>query len=215
MLDPHGPAAEAIAATWWLMLGGGTVILAVVMGLVLYAQFSRPERRPAFDPHYFLIGGGLVLPTVALAALLIYGVDVGRRAIGVEVGHRMEGPNPHGLVIEVTGRRWQWDVHYPPADDGPAVATVDELHLPLDVPIEIRIASADVIHSFWVPGLAGKLDAIPGRVHVLRLMATRPGQLRAQCAEFCGSEHAHMHMPVYVTDAETFGRWRREAGDEP
>lgn len=214
-LDPHGPAAEAIARTWWVMFAGGTAILAIVMALVLFTFYSRPERRPVFDPHYFLVIGGLVLPTVVLTALLIYGVDVGRRAIGSEVGQRLEGLNPQVLVIEITGRQWQWEVRYPAAGDWPAVETADELYLPLDVPVELRIGSADVIHSFWVPGLAGKLDAIPGRVQVLRLMASRPGRLRAQCAEFCGAEHAHMHMPVVLTDAAEFGRWRRAAGAAP
>lgn len=198
-LDPRGPVAEVIARTWWVMFVGGSAVLVVVMLLVGYAMFRNPERRPRVAAPLFLIGGGLLLPTVTLTALLVYGVDVGRRIIGI--------PDT-GLVVEVTGHQWWWEVRYPATDDSPEVITANELYLPVGVPVVVQVGSADVVHSFWVPGLAGKIDAIPGRTNTLRFIASVPGRIRGQCSEFCGAQHARMGLLVEMIDEEAFGEWR-------
>jgi cytochrome c oxidase subunit II len=111
------------------------------------------------------------------------------------------------IRIDVTGRQWQWEIHYP----GTGLHLVDELHIPAGLPVDVHLHSADVIHSFWVPRLAHKLDAIPGHVNVLRLVADEPGSYRGQCAEFCGLGHAHMDFVVHAHAPEDFYRWLEAA----
>jgi len=199
-LDPRGPAAESIANLWWVMLAGATVIFIVVMAALLYAMFRSESRRITLPPVAFLMVGGLAFPTVVLAALLIYGTDVGRRIT-------MAADSP--LVIEVVGHQWWWEVRYPGGEHGPEMSTANELRLPVDVPVLFRVRSADVIHSFWIPNLAGKVDMIPGRVNTLRLRAGEAGLFRVQCSEFCGAQHARMNFDAIAEDGERFDAWRR------
>lgn len=200
-LDPGGPVAESIAALWWVLLAGAALIYAVTMGLLFYAVFRRHDRRARLREGLLIVGGGLVFPTLTLVALLVYATDVGRRVVGLS-----DSP---ALEIEVTGHQWWWEVHYPAAGDDPPVTTANELRLPLDVPVEVTLRSDDVIHSFWIPALAGKLDVIPGRVSVIRFTAGREGAYRGQCAEFCGAQHARMAFEVVAESGGDFAEWRR------
>lgn len=196
-LDPQGPVAADIALSWWVMLIGGTVILIAVMALVLYAMFRKPPRHPPATVS-FLVWAGVVIPVVALTALLVYGTDLGRR-----ITQSAEDP----LRIEITAHQWWWEVRYPQGH-GPEVITANELRLPVDVPVEIVLTSADVIHSFWIPNLGGKIDMIPGRTNVLRLAAGAPGRFNAQCSEFCGAQHARMGFLVIAEPVAQFDAWR-------
>ena len=201
-LDPAGAVAADIARLWWVLLFGAVAIYALTMGLLLYAVRSRFERRPRLRQTAFVVGGGLVFPTVVLTVLLIYATDVGRRIVAA--------PEGEVLRIEVTGHRWWWEVRYP-ADGGlPPLTTANEIHLPVGIPVEVTVRSADVIHSFWLPTLAGKMDAIPGRVNRLRLRADDAGTWRGQCAEFCGAQHARMALQVVAGDPGSFADWRRD-----
>lgn len=199
-LDPRGPVADSIATMWWVLLAGAALIFLLVMAALLYAMFRRQSRRAALPPLALLIGGGLVFPTVVLTALLVYGTEVGRR-ITVAV----DAP----LVIDVVGHQWWWEVRYPGDERGPEMTTANELRLPVGVPVLVRVRSADVIHSFWIPNLAGKVDMIPGRVNTLRLRAGEAGLFRVQCSEFCGAQHAHMNFDAIAEDGERFDAWRR------
>jgi cytochrome c oxidase subunit II len=197
-LEPQGPAAQAIADTWWLMFWGAMAIFLLVMtllGLALRSGRQQPLRRP----ERLVMAGGLVLPSVSLLALLIYGTDAGRRIIAAS--------EPSDLVIEVTGRQWQWQFAYLDADGGRVATSTDLLLLPVGRMVEFRIGSDDVIHSFWIPRLGGKMDAIPGKVNTLRLRADGPAQLRGQCSEFCGLSHARMSFAVVAMPGEEFDRW--------
>lgn len=205
-LDPHGPVAESITHTWWVLFWGAAIILALVMGLVFYAMFLDPERKAQLPHLPFLIGAGLVFPTVVLTALVVFGTLVGRD---------ITRAHDDALVIEVTGHQWWWEVRYPATTDAPEVVTANELRLPVGVPVEFVIESADVVHSFWIPNLGGKVDMIPGRTNTLRLEASRPGRFRAQCAEFCGAQHSRMGFIAIATDADEFERWRRARASAP
>lgn len=110
---------------------------------------------------------------------------------------------PASMRIEVTAHQWWWEIHYPDA----GVNIKNELHLPAGVPVDIHVRSADVIHSFWVPRLAGKMDAIPGRTNILRIKSDMPGSFRGQCAEFCGTGHAGMVLAVKAYTPENFMIW--------
>lgn len=206
-IAPQGPVADAIATTWWVLLAGATGILIVVMALVLYAVYREPGRRIPLHLPGFVAIGGVVFPVVILTALLIYGTAVGRAIVT---------PADDPLLIEVTGHQWWWEVRYPETDAAPRLVTANEIHIPVDVPVEITLRSADVIHSFWVPALGGKMDLIPGRVNTHRLEASGIGAFRGQCAEFCGAQHANMGLLVIAESSDDFARWReRTAADAP
>jgi cytochrome c oxidase subunit II len=180
----------------------GIVMLAVI-ALWLHAMRRDPGELSAAEStrqgRRWTIYGGLLLPTASIAALL---------AIGIPVGQRMLAwPDDDALRIHVTAHQWWWKVEYP--DHG--IELGNTLHIPIATPIDVHLISTDVIHSFWVPRLAGKLDALPGRTNVLRLQADRPGRYLGQCAEFCGIGHAHMRFEVIAHSKEDFSRWLGEA----
>jgi cytochrome c oxidase subunit II len=212
-LDPAGPAAAIAARLWWAMFSFFGIVLLALTAVWLYAQFLRQHATSAADsdPHdtraatnRWIIGGGIVLPLASIAALLAFGVPAGHRMLMLPFA-----PD-EVLRIEVTGHQWWWDVHYP--DSG--IRLRDELHIPAGRPVELHLRSADVIHSFWVPRLGGKLDLVPGRTNVLRLMADSPGTYAGQCAEFCGLLHAHMHFRVEAHAPDAFILWLDErSGD--
>ena len=197
ILSPAGPVAAEVAQLWNVLLVGGIAILALVMGLLAYVLLRAPQRRPRIRETRMIVLGGLVLPTVTLAALLIYGI----RLTGT-VAAEDDAPQR----VRVVAHQWWWEVHHDRAGAN-AVVLRDELRLPAGRPVEVLVTSADVIHSFWVPQLAGKIDAIPGRWNRLRLQADRPGELRGQCSEFCGQRHAHMALRVLVASPDDFAGW--------
>jgi cytochrome c oxidase subunit 2 len=197
--DPAGANAVLIDQLSNVLYGGAALIFVVVMALVVVAVV---RRSPGVSTRAWVLGGGVAIPTLVLTALLVYGVMVGNALSD-------EGPDC-GTVIRVNGKRWWWDVRY----DHPAGAIVsaNEVHLPVGRTVKLLLESDDVIHSFWVPPLGGKVDMIPGRVNHLMLRADKPGVYRAQCAEYCGAQHAFMAMLVVVHEEGEFERWlEREA----
>jgi len=205
MLDPAGPAAATAAWLWWGMFTAFTLVLVAVCGLWLYAMFrtppSRDEAQTRRMERRWLIGGGLVLPMVSIVLLLSFGIPAGHSMLPLAPD---EGD---AFEVRVTAHQWHWEVRYPDRD----VTLLNEVHIPAGRPVDVHLSSADVIHSFWVPRLGGKLDALPGRTQVLRLQADEPGLYRGQCAEFCGTGHTHMHFSVIAHSAEDFAAWREEA----
>jgi cytochrome c oxidase subunit 2 len=194
-LSPHGPEAASIASLTWVMVVGAAAVLVLVTVLTLLAVRSP---RPWLGRQATIVAGGIALPGIVLFALLAYAsVAVPR--------HDASAP---AVRIEVVGRQWWWEVTY--LDDAGArdFTTANEIRIPAGRPIELRLASGDVIHSFWVPSLAGKLDMIPGRTNVLRLAADRPGIYRGQCAEYCGGPHGLMGLHVVAESDERFHAWR-------
>ncbi|HEX6985979.1 MAG TPA: cytochrome c oxidase subunit II, partial [Planctomycetaceae bacterium] len=196
-LDPAGRAAEQIADLFWWMAGGATVVWAVVIGLAAYSIHGRPgphDRQTAL----MIIGGGVVFPTVVLAVLLSYGLALLPDLVA---------PAPPGsLTVTVIGEQWWWRVRYETAGGG-AVELANEVRLPVGEPVQFRLESADVIHSFWIPPLGGKMDMFPGRTTHLSLLPTRTGTFRGVCAEYCGDSHALMAFPVVVAEGEDFADW--------
>lgn len=206
-LDPSGPAADSIAGLWWLLLGAGTVIFLLVMALLIIPMVRRRrDRESAVDDHHrqevpsrlatgWIVGLGIVMTGVLLVAVLVVSVttmrDVSRAA-------------PAGsLRIDVVSYQYWWDVRYPDHE----VTTANEINIPVGQPVEIRLTSADVIHSFWAPELHGKLDALPDGTNVLVLRADRPGVYGGECAEFCGIQHTNMGFRVVAQPLEQFDAW--------
>jgi len=193
-LDPAGPGGAAVAALWWAMLAGAALLFALVM-VLLWLAFRRTAPLAGVPERRWLLLGGLVLPTLVLTPLAV---------AGFVLGERVFAPGEAApLRVEATGHRWRWSFTYPDAPPGPA--TPDILHIPAGQPVEVLVASSDVIHSFWVPRLAGKIDAIPGRVNRIRLRADQPGTYQGVCAEFCGRHHAEMSFLVIAHDPADYG----------
>lgn len=190
-LDPAGPAGADIAHISWVMIIGFGIVWLGVIALTAYAfATSRRESAPV---RTLVIGGGLVFPSVVVLALLVYGIQSGKRMLPTASDEAV-------FHVHVTGHQWWWEVTYP--DTQETIRLVNEMHIPAGQPVYVHIASADVIHSFWAPRLGGKMDAIPGRVNVIRLQADEPGVYYGVCAEFCGDLHAHMHMEIHAHERE-------------
>jgi len=205
-LDPAGPMAREVAILWWAMCAFATLVLIVVTALWVHAMRRKTPPMDAARARQltlrWLVGGGLLLPTLSIVVLLAFGIPIGHRMLPLPLD---EPP----LRIEVIGHQWWWEVRYP--DSG--VVTANQLHLPVGRPVDLDVSSADVIHSFWVPRLGGKIDMIPGRENRIRLQADRPGTFRGQCSEFCGTQHTHMILDVQAHEEEDFTNWLQARSD--
>lgn len=198
VLDPHGPQARVIAHISWLMFWAAAAILLLVMALALYAIYRAPGKGPALKENTLIVAGGVVLPVLALTALLVYGI--------VSMGSLRAPPSKIAAQIDVVANRWWWDVHYRD-EHGRWVTTANEIRIPAGMPVMLTLRTNDVIHSFWVPNLAGKIDLVPGRANQLVLQADKPGLFRGQCAEFCGAQHARMAFHVIAEPHDDHARW--------
>ena len=190
-LDPAGPSAASIHRLGIVLWIGAALVTLLVVVLMLVPFLSRRER--VVNRKLFLWGGGVALPAVTLTLLVPYVMTVGQGT------RALTGPDR--LSIDVTGQLYWWEMSYRRAGTGhapalPPAPSANELRLPAGEPVELFLRANDVIHSFWVPNLAGKTDMIPGRVNRMVIQADRPGVYRGQCAEYCGLQHAHMAFLV-------------------
>jgi cytochrome c oxidase subunit 2 len=193
MLDPGSAAAQLIHDLGLWLYGGTALVLGLVVALALYGAFSPPRK---VVEKAWIIGGGIVFPVVVLAVLLVY---------AIHAGHALSGPPARAADIEVIGKRWWWEVRYRTPDGSTVLA--NELRIPAGKPVEIALSTTDVIHSFWVPALAGKVDMIPGRTNRIVIDARAPGTWRGQCAEFCGEQHAWMAFFVVALPEAEYAAW--------
>ena len=202
-LDPAGEEASQVATLFWVMTIGFTAIWALVMLVALYA--SRWKRRTISEraAGRIIVWAGVAFPTVVLFALLAY-------ALWLMPSLRpFAGGEQATLRVEVVASQFWWRVVYR-RPDGREVVSANEVRLPVGERVEFTLESTDMIHSFWIPSLGGKMDLIPGRVNRLSLLPSRTGTFRGQCAEFCGISHALMAFPVVVMEPADFDRWLGE-----
>ncbi len=200
-LDPAGREAERMASTFNWMAIGFTIIWIAVVALALYAPRAGGARDGQGSRRIeltLILGGGVIFPVLVLTLILVFGLG--------EVPRILARAPAGNVQLEVTGSQWWWRVTYT-RPGSPAIELANEIRLPLNVRVDARLRSTDVIHSFWAPTIAGKMDLIPGRVNVLPLQATRTGTYRGACAEFCGASHARMNFPVVVMEEDAFDRW--------
>ncbi|HEY7690490.1 MAG TPA: c-type cytochrome, partial [Dongiaceae bacterium] len=205
VFSPHGPRAAQITHLAWLLFGLGAVVLALVIVAAWQALRGSKQMRAYLASGGAVIAGGIVFPAVTLTALLGYGVWT----MGAEPRASAAGDVQR---IEIVGEQWWWRIAYR-KPDGSLLASANEVRIPVAREVEFMLKSSDVIHSFWVPALNGKVDMIPGRVTQLRVIADRPGVFRGQCAEYCGGPHALMALPVIAMPGEEFQQWLTRASD--
>jgi cytochrome c oxidase subunit 2 len=205
-LDPRGPRAAQAAEIWWVMLVAATLVFLVVMGALLYALFRRrpvsgrgdaeTRRRGERMPGQgFVVAGGVGLPIVILVPLSVYWL--------VSTAALARPTLEPDFAVEVVGYQFWWEVRYPDH----SFVTANEIRVPVGRPVEVRLTSVDVIHSFWVPQLMGKLDLIPGRTNTTWLQADQAGIYFGECAEYCGVQHAKMAFMVVAEPPEQLAAW--------
>jgi len=202
-LDAHGVSAIGIKQLIILITAVCSVVWAAVMVALIVALWRhRTERARPIDlePHVERRMFGTVLGATIATTLIITGFTVASffttRALGTAGGDE--------LIIRVRGSQWWWNVEYLDPQPDKAFQTANEIHLPVGRNVHLKLEGDDVIHSFWVPSLAGKQDLIPGRVNELTIRAERAGIYRGQCAEFCGLQHAHMAFLVVAEPQDQF-----------
>lgn len=197
-LEPRGPVAGTIADLWWLMLGLGAAVFVVVAVLLAIGLLRSGRGDGGWDERKqggrWIVGGGGVLPVLVLLVVL--------GATGYAMRAMPTAASRDALTVEIVGHQWWFEVRYP--DEG---VTARELHIPVGRPVVLKLTSADVIHSFWVPELGGKMDMLPDSTNTLVLQADTPGRYQSRCAEFCGLHHADMRLLVIAEPAERFAAW--------
>jgi cytochrome c oxidase subunit 2 len=200
-LVPAGRDARVIAQLFWWMAGGSALIWLMAIALWAYAARRAPDGRERRWARWWVIGGGAIFPTLALTALLIHGL----RLLPPLLAH---GQNGRGLRVHVMGEQWWWRVRYE-LPGGRGFELANELRVPVHERTSLLLEARDVIHSFWIPSLAGKTDMIPGRRTRAALEPTRTGTFLGACAEYCGSAHAQMRLHVVVLEPRAFEDWLR------
>jgi cytochrome c oxidase subunit 2 len=204
-LDPAGFGARRVAGLWWLLFAVATVVCVVVIALVLLAlRRRRAEPGPSTDGRRVVVVAGVLVPAVVLTAVYLVGLR--------DLSALDEPARTPDVTIDVTGHLWWWEVSYPDA----GVVTANEIHVPVGRDVRLRLRTADVNHSFWVPQLTVKTDLVAGRVNTTWLRAERAGRFRGQCAEYCGAQHAHMALVVVAEPEAAFRSWAaQQAQDAP
>lgn len=207
----HGDGPKTypeVALTWGLMIIS-IIVVVIISGLVLAGIIVRRGRtNSGTDPLPPIQAGGSGLPWlywgVGISSLALLGSLVWTLVVLADIS----GPPSHPpLTIVVTGQQWWWRARYLSTDPARVFATADEIHIPVGEPVRIDLRSADVIHSFWVPALTGKTEAIPGLHNKTWLEASKPGRYYGQCTLYCGRQHAHMAFVVVAQPRAAFLAW--------
>jgi len=209
-LHPHSHAAADIANLFWVMMAVSFGGLALITGLLVLAWVRRGRRgfgsdpddpHPGEKPSWFVVVGmGVIFPLMVVIALFI----VGDWAI-INVT-QAPAASSTDMTVDAIGHQWYWEFRYP----GTKAVTDDEMHIPVGTRVNLVATTADVIHSFWVPELNRKIDTIPGQQNRILLYSNKVGVYRGQCAEYCGLQHAHMGMLVFVQPKAQFRAWLKQ-----
>jgi cytochrome c oxidase subunit II len=215
-LQAFGDKAEAISVLTWALLWLSIVVIAIVTLLTVVGVLTRRTALDARDagrePILRRSGGlswitiGVSISTVALLGAMVWNAYT-MAAIS-------KPPRDPAIAIEVIGHQWWWQFRYKSGDPARIFDTANEAHIPTGEPVRLEVRTNDVIHSFWIPALGGKIDLIPGQTNVSWFEVGKPGVYRGQCAEYCGRQHAHMALTVVADTPDAFRAWR-EAQERP
>jgi cytochrome c oxidase subunit 2 len=207
VLDPSGPQADSIARLWWLAFWIATTVYIITIGTLLWSAWRahRRARRGAEPPanaERVMRGavGGAVGVTVAILLVFVF--------YDFSAGKSLQPPERSNyLTIKLTGHQWWWEVEYADTLAHNRVTGANEIHIPVGEPVRVELSATDVIHSLWIPELAGKRDLVPGYRQTIWLQADTAGVYRGQCAEFCGLQHALMAIYVIAEPPDRFQSW--------
>lgn len=218
MSDPAGPAAREIVPLYWIMFGAAVLVLVIVYGAIFYAGIRYRERpgvaAKQFHGHNMLELLWTVIPTIMVISFSILSFQRLLVLNDVDTGTEM--------TVKVTARQWSFAFEYPreykgvsfALRDGSALKVGEELHVPVNTKVKLEMRAEDVIHSFWVPNLGGKMDVIPGRTTYLAIQADRAGTFKGQCFEFCGNGHADMLLRIVAHPTSEYAAWAKTAVEE-
>ncbi|SAK93304.1 cytochrome c oxidase polypeptide II [Caballeronia temeraria] len=200
-LHSKGPAARPVIYLGWALATICVLVCVIIAGMLLIGMFRRRKQQ---DARALVSEGGLRLVYVGsvLSTIALFGIAVYMLSVLAEVA---DPPKTPGLTVTVTAYDWWWKADY--GDGETHFSTANELHIPSGVPVLVLLKSADVIHAFWVPELAGKTQTVPGTTNRQWIQADRPGIFRGQCAQYCGVQHAHMAFEVYAQPQADYDRW--------
>ncbi|KQV96236.1 cytochrome c oxidase subunit II [Pelomonas sp. Root1237] len=198
VLDPHGPFSNSVTTLAWVLIALVTLIFLGVCAAMWVALYGSDELRARLGGERVVKWFGLIIPAGVLLLLLAWGLTL---VAGMST---IKGDE---LRMRVSGNIYWWRVSYLDAAGRAILADANELHIPVGRPVVVDMVSEDVIHSFWVPKLGGKMDMIPGRTNRLKLQADKAGVYGGQCAEFCGGAHALMGFVVVAHEAADWQRW--------
>ena len=210
---PEGPSAESIQKLVIPVTAIAGIVFVLVIGAIVFITWKFRERKDS-DPDEFpsQIHGQTTLEIgwTILPALILAGIAVGTVMTIINLNRE----EPNSIKVQVAGQQWWWEYRYDLNGDGnfagpEDITTATELVIPAGKPVQVTTTSNDVIHSFWIPGLNGKKDAVPGLYNPLKLQADEPGVFRGQCTEFCGLSHANMRMLVRAVSSSDYDAWVR------
>jgi len=216
MFGTAGRAAHEIAVLGWVLSFIALAVLLVVSLILLAALFRRRAARAAqpdsvvIRPNRsvrLIVWGGIVIPAIILVGALLFTLFV-QSAVATP-------PATPVATIRIVGHRWWWQVIYTSNSPDQQVVTANEIHVPVGQPVRLELVSADVVHSFWVPKLAGKTDVVPGQQNTMWMEADKPGTYWGECAEYCGLQHAHMDLLVVAESPADFRRWLDQQRQPP
>ena len=212
-LHPAGVQAGHIEWLWWIMLWACTAIFIAVVA-ALYLAVRRGRSADLSRPSEDSMRTGVILATT-ISLVILFGLLVASTVTSRAIGSLTD---TDAVAIQLTGYQWWWHAEYVQPQPSLQITTANELHIPVGRPVVLTLRSADVIHSFWVPRLHGKIDLIPGRANTIWLRADSAGIFRGQCAEYCGVQHAHMALVVVAEPPDRFDAWlngQRQAASPP
>ena len=213
-LAAAGIQAQRIESLWWVIFWVTLIVTVMVLGVLAMAVRRGAGARGTGSDDRPLLRNVAIATAATIVILfgLVFESVITSRAIA------SQRDEPGVLEIEVTAYQWWWAMEYQHPEPEQRVRTANELHIPVGRTVSVKLLANDVIHSFWVPSLHGKLDAIPGHEAKLWLRADRAGVYRGQCAEYCGHQHAHMAFVVIAEPPEDFERWiqaQRQTAHQP
>jgi cytochrome c oxidase subunit II len=198
-LAPAGPQSGRIAELWWFLFWVSVVVWLAVMAVLLTTLIQKYSATAEDEPKTTRVVGAAVAVTVVTLFVIL--------VLSAVTGRGMASAPDNEMNVNVTGHQWWWELEYTDGAPNERVTTANELHIPVGRPVRIHVTSHDVIHSFWVPNLHGKMDLIPSVQNTTWFQADKPGIYRGQCAEFCGLEHAKMAFYVIADPPEKFYGW--------
>lgn len=205
MLRPSSPQAHTVHGLWDFMFITSTIVYVLVIAALVYAVIHSRRRDDTAEVERERKMRRSVAVCTGITVLVLFGFLLYDFGVGRAVAVPMRAPG--ALRIDVTGRQWWWEVHYDDPSPQRQLSGANEIHVPVHRPVVIRLNSADVIHSFWIPNLNGKKDLVPGHTNEVWFQADTPGVYRGQCAEFCGYQHAKMALLVVAESDASYNRW--------